>query len=183
MGAVILDFAGAPRTFHLRLGELVDLEQACGQVGCGVIFQRFATTSFKAMDVLHVLRLGLIGGGMPAQEAEALVRDQMDARPLMVNSALAEEIVLAMMVGVPPVAPGAGKAADQPYDFGQILHSFVQLGLSPDAVRAMRYADFCAMVQAAGGETVAPPSEEEFAEMIRDFKPRVVTRDGGAPRE
>lgn len=171
MDVLILDFAGAERGFRLRLGEFIDLEEACG-TGMGVLYQRFATTSYFASDVMNVLLRGLVGGGMKAADAKPLVEKQMNSKPLMELAAVATDVILQAMSGIQPDDATPVGDLDQTIDKGALFHSFAQVGLSPDQVREMRYADFVALIRAAGGKDVQPPSEDEFADMLRDWEDR-----------
>lgn len=172
MDTLIAHFAGAKRGFRLRFGEVVDLEQACGKIGIGAIYQRLATTSYFMSDVFHILRLGLIGGGMPSIEAEELVRAQIEARPLVQLGALAQDVIIALMSGIEADGNGGSNDQAETHDIGKVFHAFVQMGISPDQVRAMQYADYVAILRAAAGKDVQPPTEDEFDAMISDWEER-----------
>lgn len=176
MPEIVLRFAGRDRSFHLRLGEMADVEQACGSVGIGAIFQRLATSEFFAMDIRHVLTFGLVGGGMTRTDAEKLVRDQMDAKPLFQLAATAQDVLVAAMTGVAPTAQTEGGDPREPLDLGKLFHALLQVGLSPAQVREMQYRDLIALTSAAGGSDLQPPSEEEVADMIRRFDEREALR-------
>lgn len=171
MDAITADFAGADRTLRLRFGDIIDVEQACGKIGIAALYQRFGTTTYFANDVRQVLKYGLIGGGMPAKEAADLVDAQIEAKPLAQLGALAMDVILACMTGIDHSDFGKTKDPEEPFDFGKVLHSLLQVGLSPEQVREMRYADFVALNRAAGGK-VEPPSEDEFHEMMARWKER-----------
>lgn len=102
------DFAGRPRRFQLRLGEMAELERLTGS-GIGAIFMRLGTHQFSHRDVWDTIRLGLEGGGLPAIEASALVLRYRD-EPLIDVLPLAGAIVAAAVNGVPR-DDGAGKPA------------------------------------------------------------------------
>jgi len=63
-------------------------------------------------DVRETIRLGLIGGGMPASAALALVQRYVDPVPLLENVPAARAIVQVLLVGAPDgEQPGKKKAA------------------------------------------------------------------------
>ncbi|MGC5781620.1 gene transfer agent family protein [Methylobacterium sp. NFXW15] len=98
------DFAGQPRRFQLRLGEIGELERLTGS-GIGAILLRIASHQFSVRDVWDTIRLGLEGGGTPAVEASALVLRYRD-EPLVDFLPLAGSIVAAAVNGVPKAPPG-----------------------------------------------------------------------------
>lgn len=166
------DFAGAERAFRLRFGEIVDIEQACGKVGVGAIYQRLATTTYFANDVKQILLRALVGGGLTVRDATALVEQQLDAKPLAQLGALAQDIILALMTGIDPEEEQSSGDPSRRLDAGRLFHQLVQLGLSPQQVREMRYDDFVALMRAAGNDGVSAPSEEEFEGMLASWRSR-----------
>jgi len=74
---IILDWADDSRTFRLALAQLQTLEEKCN-AGIGVIFQRLLTGGYCVMDIREILRLGLIGAGMTASNAQTLCRRYLD---------------------------------------------------------------------------------------------------------
>lgn len=177
MQPMITQFAGVDRAFALNLGELFDLEAAC-DVSVGVLYRRFATTAYSVRDVMHVLRLGLIGGGMDAVDAEKMVKEQIGLKPLAVLATVATDLILHVMTGpeVTGDGDGSGKTSDihKKFDVGKILLLLVKVGLSPDQIRAMSYADFCALMRAsqADGDKIDPPSEEHYFAMVAEWEAR-----------
>ena len=166
MADVFMEWGGAERRFALSFGGLLDLEEACGKIGIGEIYLRLGQHRYFARDVYHTIRLGLIGGGMPPSEADRLMKDRFDATPLVKGVEMALEILIAVMAGVEPDRTKAAGDPSQPHDVGEVLASFIKAGLSPDQVRAMRYDDLVRMSRALGGNTVQPPTEQEFADMV-----------------
>lgn len=163
------EFAGLERTFRFRTGEFFDVEEASG-APIGTLYKRLATSDFYAGDVQHVLRIGLVGGGMAASEADRLVRSQMDVKPLFALAGIAQDVILAAMTGIPEAPAKDGDGEDRPFDKGSFFASLIKLGVTPDQLRAMRYADFIALVRAANSDKTEPPSENEFLEMVRDWE-------------
>lgn len=172
MRDLITDFAGAQRCFRLRVGEIADIEQACGKIGIGAIYLRVSAHQYFQQDVSNVIKYALIGGGMPSVEAKHLVDGRMDITPLTQMQALAVDILVATFAGIERDDTKPAGDPQVPLDMGKLFQSFVQVGVSPNDVRATDYGDFCNMVRVASGGDVQPPSEEEFADMIRDWEGR-----------
>lgn len=166
MGAVTRDFAGAERKFHLRLGSILDLEEACGRVGFGGIFKRLSTHEYFVSDIRHVLRLGLIGGGMDASEAKRLIDARIDIGGLAEMHGLAIDVVLSVTDDIPPDATQPAGDPERPIDIGKIFAAFAQMGVPPQDVREMAYSDYVVMARAMAGDSVQPPGEDEFAAML-----------------
>jgi len=171
---LITEFAGHDRAFDLTTGAVMDLEQACGQVGIGAIYLRVARHEYFRNDIFQIIYRGLIGGGMDEIEAKRIVAERMDAEPLAKMVELALTILLAMMEGVQVAdAAKSGDADGAPMDVGKILHSFVQAGIAPEQVRRMSYADFLNILRAAGRKPAdEAPSEEEYKAILARFEDR-----------
>lgn len=170
MSEVILEWGGDQRCFRLTFGNLLDLEEACGKVGVGEIYLRLGQHRYFARDVYHTIRQGLIGGGMKPTEADRLMQDRFDTVPMATRVELAMEILLAVMSGVEVDQTKPDGDPKEPHDPGSIFASFIKIGVTPDQIRAMDYADFVNMTRAAGGSRAQPPSEEEFEEMVARAK-------------
>ena len=169
MAELFREYAGEMRRFALRTGDVFDIEEACGKVGIGAIFRRLGSHEYFLRDILNVIKFGLIGGGMPRDEAARMTRERIDAGNLVEQHALALDIMLAQMESVKPGDDAKSGDGDSPYDVGAILRSFLQAGISPGAVRDMRYSDFVNILLATSGKEdgVEPPSEEEFLAMLK----------------
>ena len=160
------EWAGAQRPFRLRFGDVLDLEEACGKVGIGALYLRMGSHQYFAKDVFETIRLGLIGGGMPPSEARSLVQERFEHVPMADSLNLAMSILVNMMAGIEPDEAKAKGDPAEPHDTGAILASFVKIGIPPESIRAMSYADFVNMARAMGGKDVQPPSEDEFLDMV-----------------
>lgn len=73
---------GRENAFLLRIGEMIALEKAC-DAGIGRIWSRLISSlkgdpSFYMADVTETIRLGLIGGGMPREDAAKAVTSALD---------------------------------------------------------------------------------------------------------
>lgn len=164
------EWAGAQRPFRLRFGDVLDLEEACGKVGVGALYLRMGRHEYFAKDVYHTILRGLIGGGMAPSEARRLVDDRFDHVPMATSLNLAVEILVNLMAGIEPDDTQAKGDPDTPHDTGGILASFAKVGIPPESIRAMSYADFVNMARAMGGKEVQPPSEDEFLDMIANLE-------------
>ncbi|MBL4767648.1 MAG: gene transfer agent family protein [Rhodobacteraceae bacterium] len=164
------DFAGENRRFYLSFGNILDLEEACGKTGFGAIYLRLSTHSYFVKDVYHTILNGLIGGGLKAVEARRLMDDRFDAMPMVERVELALNILMARMSGIEPDENQRPGDPEQPHDAGAIFAAFSQSGIGADVIRAMDYGDFIKLVRALGGNTVQPPSEEEFLAHIANLK-------------
>ncbi len=70
--------------------------------------------TWKLHDVREVIRQGLLGANMAPPEADRLVRDYVDERPLLESAPTAYEIVLAGFIGVEVEKPvGESQAAEE----------------------------------------------------------------------
>lgn len=83
----------------LRIGELMALQELLG-VGPQLVAQRLLTQAWLVQDLRHVIRLGLIGGGMRQDEALAVVERNVVEGHLADYAALAAEVLLAALHGV-----------------------------------------------------------------------------------
>lgn len=98
--SVTLDWAGGVDHFRLAWGELAALQEACD---CGpyVLLTRLNDGSWRLGDLSHVIRMGLIGGGMAPTDALKKVRSHVEARPPMESLPLARTLMMAACIGAP----------------------------------------------------------------------------------
>jgi Phage tail tube protein, GTA-gp10 len=66
---------------------------------------------WRVDDVAHVLRVGLIGGGMPAPQAVDLVTRHIDEWPLIESALVAQAVIMAALAGSQDDPVGKGVAA------------------------------------------------------------------------
>ncbi|WP_084398274.1 gene transfer agent family protein [Henriciella aquimarina] len=79
---VTLEFADADYLFRLPLKRIAELEERCS-APIGTLWKRVCLTGdYKGNDLIETVRLGLIGGGMDAQEARKLIERYCDQWPL-----------------------------------------------------------------------------------------------------
>jgi hypothetical protein len=117
-GEITLDFGGEERTFRLAIKQWEKVQEKC-DAGPAEILARLAPPFYarqqgipvdqiigmgmlgkwRIHDIREVILQGLLGGGMEGQQAQRLVRDWVDDRPLIESASTAYEIVLASYIG------------------------------------------------------------------------------------
>jgi hypothetical protein len=103
-------FGDGAKTFAFPTRDLIEeLERKTGY-GIGALFRRFRTSEYSFSEIIHVLRLGLIGGGMLPARADQLVAIYGIGRPMAETFAVADGVITALFFGNVP-----GNAED---DFG-----------------------------------------------------------------
>lgn len=113
-GSIEIEWPDETRKYHLRWGELRELQDKTGR-GPWEIFERFATRRFFVDEVREVVRLGLVGGGCAPGTAIQMVRRYVEERPIAESVPMAQAILGAAIMGVPEedleeVQDGGGKA-------------------------------------------------------------------------
>lgn len=95
------------------IGNLLALEQACN-AGVAAINARLATGTWYVNDVRETIRLGLIGGGMSAEDAMKCLKANVDANPrgLAPSVLTAMAVLEAALIGVPDDPVGKTPAPD-----------------------------------------------------------------------
>lgn len=166
MAEILAEWGGEQRRLALTFGNLMDIEEACGKVGIGEIYFRLGSHRYFARDVYHVIRQGLIGGGMRATEADRLMQDRFSAHPLARNMEIALELLISVFSGVDPDEDAKPGDPSKPFDSAAILAMFVKVGISPQSVREMSYADFARLCRGLSSEATKAPTEAEFEEMV-----------------
>lgn len=103
--SITLAWADDDYVFRLAWGEIVKLQEA---TGCGAQFildrmegRLLPHDSWHIEDVSHIIRLGLIGGGLEPAKALKLVRHYVESRPPMENFRYAHAILMAGLFGAP----------------------------------------------------------------------------------
>lgn len=95
---VTLNWAQGEHDFALGLGELRALQKNC-DAGPELIMTRLRVGSWHVDDVFEVLRLGLIGAGMPATEAGNLVSLAFEQNPIFALKLPAYRVIEAALIG------------------------------------------------------------------------------------
>ncbi len=92
-------FGDGVKTFAFPTRDLIEeLERKTGH-GVGALFRRFSTRDFAFLDILQVLRLGLIGGGAAPADADQLVALYAIGRPLAESLTVADGVLAALFFG------------------------------------------------------------------------------------
>lgn len=112
-GDIELTWGDGPRRFRLAIGELGDLEKATG-LGPFELFEKMIARRWRVSEVRAVIRIGLIGGGMPPHEAVDLTDRHIDDWPWTENVAIALSVLNAALAGDPNDQPGKEKAGEEP---------------------------------------------------------------------
>lgn len=100
-GAVELDFGDGTYTFRLGLAEIEEIEEKRGVALFAIMLRlRPEQREARLADIMEVIRLGLIGGGMKPVDAMVKVRRYVDERPIDENRDVAFGVVLAGLARV-----------------------------------------------------------------------------------
>ncbi len=97
-------WADGDYTFRLGNGELIMLQDA---TDCGPYFllEKLGGKHWRVQEISHVIRLGLIGGGLDPQKALKLVREYVEARPPAETLMMAYAVLAAGVQGAPDDQP------------------------------------------------------------------------------
>ncbi|MEQ8292484.1 MAG: gene transfer agent family protein [Roseovarius sp.] len=177
MAEVIAEWAGKERLFRLTLGDVFDLEEACGKEAIGAIFKRVSSGNFRTNDLYHTIRIALIGGGMNMIEAKQLMETHFQRTPYIHNAGVAGDILVALMVGVEPTNGSGSEHVPQPLVFSEISQICREFHMSPNELRATRYADFLNLIKgynASAPRKAEPPTEEEFEAILAKYEPEAL---------
>ena len=99
-------WAGDERTFRLGIGELLALEEKL-DCGCAAVVNRISGGEWRIADLKEPIRLGLMGGGVEAKRAKALVEENVVPGRLLEAAVLARAVLLAALVS--PTSEPVGK--------------------------------------------------------------------------
>ena len=103
--SIDLVFGDAEHRFHLDLPRLKQLQERCN-AGPPEILGRLINGRARVEDAQETIRLGLIGGGMPAAAALKLVQDYAgDDTPMAEVIAVAIMVLGAAVLGHQPDPP------------------------------------------------------------------------------
>lgn len=139
---IVLEWADGEYSFALRVAQVEELEAisqnpSTGKlgIGFGAIWTRVMDGTWYISDVRNVIRLGLIGGGLGAVEANRLIKSYVDTTHLSdlkpdysspnCPVVLAQAILSAAVVGIDskPVTPGKSQTSTSGGTSGQNEHS------------------------------------------------------------
>ncbi|WP_331814635.1 gene transfer agent family protein [Aurantimonas sp. A2-1-M11] len=99
-GTVVLEWADGEYPFRLSLAEMGELEDKRDK-GVWTLLKSLRDASCHTKDVVEVVRLGLIGGGMSPVEAMRKVRFYCEERPIEESRIIAFGILGASMSRLP----------------------------------------------------------------------------------
>jgi len=105
-------WAGDERVFRLGIGELLALEEKLDS-GCAAVLNRIGSGAWRIADLKEPIRLGLMGGGMDAKRAKALVDEHVAPGRLLEAAVLARAILLKALVGDTREQVGKDEAATE----------------------------------------------------------------------
>ncbi len=115
VGPLVLQWPGGEHTFRLTISQLEVIQD---KTGCGPehLLHKINSGQWAAVDLVEVLRNGLIGGGMGAVEALQAVRKAFELHPMIGFKIPAQAVLAAALYGPPddpvgepqPVEPTPG---------------------------------------------------------------------------
>lgn len=176
MTEVIRYWAGKDRLFRLRLGLVMDLEEALAKQAIGVTFQKLASGQFGVMDVHEALRIGLIGGGETVVDAKRLMNAHFDKIGLSESAGIASDLLAALMVGVENTGDKPKSDEPAPIKFSEVSQISRVFNMSPQDVRNLRYSDYVNMMHGYNAARADAPmehlSEDEFLDILDKYEPK-----------
>lgn len=95
---ITLQWGDGEYPFAINIGQARELE-ALQKIGIGAIYQRMVAGLWHIDDAYHVIRLGLIGGGMVPTEALRLCQVYVLDRPFAEAQQFAIAVLLACLYG------------------------------------------------------------------------------------
>ncbi len=157
-GSLTRAWADGTYTFRLAWGELIMLQEA---TDCGpfVLLQRMAIGGWLVQEIAHIVRLGLIGGGMDPVPALKLVEAYVEKRPPLENTELAIKILsegIGMGDEEDDVLKKKRKSDDGPTNpplpkgkvrVGDLYGSGAVMGFTPQEVNKMSMFQFMAVAE------------------------------------
>lgn len=111
MQPLVLRWPGGEHACRLGLSELEVIQQ---KTDCGpeYLLHRISAAQWRTVDLIEVIRNGLIGGGMDHVQALRLVRDAFDAHPVVSFKVPAQALLAHALYG-PPEDEGADRSGEQ----------------------------------------------------------------------
>ncbi|MGW1423199.1 gene transfer agent family protein [Bradyrhizobium manausense] len=96
-----ITWAGGTHTFdlgHPWVRRVISWRGINGHAPAALL-ANFGADSYSPEDVARVIELGLIGGGMPERDVEALLDAHVRGKPLATSVALASTVLATLLVG------------------------------------------------------------------------------------
>lgn len=78
---VILKWGDGEYLFALKLKQVEELQRVC-DAPLGVITERLLTDHYDIRDIVHSIRLGLIGGGLAPVIAQQKIEQYVEGQPI-----------------------------------------------------------------------------------------------------
>ncbi len=95
---ITLDWADGTYLFRLAIGQLRELQEKA-KVGPLRLLKNLIADDWMVDDAPNIIRLGLIGGGMPPAEALKKVRVYVEDRPPAENTQVALAVLMCGIYG------------------------------------------------------------------------------------
>jgi len=117
-GSVTLVWGDGENKFRFAIGQFRELQEKINQrrilIGAPAVGPMSLLTALKAQDVWpddvrDILRIGLVGGGMPIKDAHRKLVTYFDNSPPLEHALTAFAVLFAGLVGVPEELPEAVK--------------------------------------------------------------------------
>ena len=112
-GSITRAWGDGEHRFRLRIGELRELE-AKREAGAFEIYSRLANGSWRVDDIVEVLRLGLIGGGIAPVMALGLTAKYVQPGAFLDNVVTARVVLMNALFGDPQDMVGKVTAETAP---------------------------------------------------------------------
>ena len=110
-------WAGGEHDFKLTIGDLRALQDKPGRGPEGIL-SRLATRTWHVDEAVETVRLGLIGAGMPRDEAKRLVNLVLDRDPLVEFRLTAFEVLSRLLYPQEAGEPEKQTAPETRPDYG-----------------------------------------------------------------
>lgn len=107
-------FGDGEKTFALPPDQIYELEKTTG-TGIGLLCQRVPEGIFRLVELVEIIRLALIGGGMSTKDAAHLADTYAAKRPLKESYPIAVALLRLVYLGEAEPAPDAQD------DLGQVV--------------------------------------------------------------
>ena len=138
LGQVTIEWADGEYVFVLKIKQLIELQELC-DAGPPYILTRLQSGVWRVNDVRETIRIGLIGGGMPPNEALKKVARYVDEEPLAYNALVAQTVISAALFGAPegsedapPEKPEADQQTNHSHEVKSAGPHTSEPGLPPD---------------------------------------------------
>jgi hypothetical protein len=184
-GSISLVWGDGENKFRFGIGQWRELQEKINArrlaIGLQPIGPMTLLTSLRANDawpddLRDILRIGLVGGGLPIKEAHNKLVTYFDNTPPYAHNIAAFAVLSAALIGVPddPVDDVKKKEEsgdDTPIKFSNLYGTGAAIGFPPSTVDEMSFWQLAACIKGynkaqAGPEKVEPMSNEEFDAML-----------------